>query len=95
MERIDIEDAVDHVIAKLLQIHPIHVHLKSRLYEDLSISEWAFDDLRAGLASRFNLAIPKPGELDQAETVRDVVDYIAARLGGRPDPSEAERWSAI
>ena len=90
MERMDIEDAVDHAIAKVLQIHAAHVHLKSRLYEDLSISEWDFDDLRAGLASRFKLAIPKPGELDQAETVRDVVDYIAARLGGRPDPSEAE-----
>ena len=76
----EIFEKVKAVIADKLQVEPEKVTLEARFIEDLGADSLDTVELIMGLEDEFGLEISDE-EAEKIRTVKDVVEYIKAKLG--------------
>ena len=76
----NIEEKVKEIIAEQLGIEPDQIKLESRFVEDLGADSLDVVELIMAFEEAFNIEIPDE-DAEKIQTVKDVVDYIKAKLG--------------
>jgi len=78
---VNVEETVRRVICDVLNKKPEQVTLEANLTKDLDMRSMEFLDLYEALDSEFN--VDMDDEANAIQTVKDLVDYISARLEAR------------
>ena len=76
----NIEERVKEIIAEQLGIEPSQIKLESKFVEDLGADSLDVVELIMAFEEAFNIEIPDE-DAEKIQTVKDVVDYIKAKLG--------------
>ena len=76
----NIEERVKEIIAEQLGIEPRQIKLESKFVEDLGADSLDVVELIMAFEEAFNIEIPDE-DAEKIQTVKDVVDYIKAKLG--------------
>lgn len=73
-----VEATVKEILAKQLTMDVQKIQLESRLVEDLGVDSFGSVEIAFELEEKFEIKIPDAA-LYEANTVKDIVDYIAAQ----------------
>lgn len=79
----EIELKVKTVLADKLNVQIANVDLNSRLIDDLGMDSFGSIEMLFELEEAFNIKIPDT-DIAKAVVVKDIVDYIAAKVKDTP-----------
>lgn len=80
MERAEIEKKVKEIIVQQLNVSEDEVKLEASFIEDLGADSLDTVELVMAFEEQFGLEIPDE-DAEKIRTVKDAVDYIAAKVG--------------